>query len=40
MDIEEIKQKMRQSMVDLFEQIEEGVKFAEYENTPIPGGEC
>ena len=25
-------------MVDLFEQIEEGVEFAEAANTPIPGG--
>ena len=25
-------------MVDLFEQIEEGVEFAESANTPIPGG--
>ena len=25
-------------MVDLFEQIEEGVEFAEATNTPIPGG--
>ena len=25
-------------MVDLFEQIEEGVEFAEVANTPIPGG--
>ena len=44
MDIEESEQKMRQEwsllhpMVDLFEQIEEGVDFAEAANTPIPGG--
>ena len=25
-------------MVDLFEKIEKGVKFAESANTPIPGG--
>ena len=25
-------------MVDLFEQIEEGVEFTEATNTPIPGG--
>ena len=25
-------------MVDLFSKIEEGVEFAEYANTPIPGG--
>ena len=45
MDIEESEQKMKQewslldSMVDLFEQIEEGVEFTEAANTPIPGGE-
>ena len=44
MDIEESEQKMKQEwslldpMVDLFEQIEEGVEFAEAANTPIPGG--
>ena len=44
MDIVESKHKMKQEwslldpMVDLFEQIEEGVDFAEAANTPIPGG--
>ena len=44
MDIEESEKKMKQEwslldpMVDLFEQIEEGVEFAEAANTPIPGG--
>ena len=44
MEIEESGQKMKQEwslldpMVDLFEQIEEGVEFAEAANTPIPGG--
>ena len=44
MDIEESEQKMKQKwslldpMVDLFEQTEEGVEFAEAANTPIPGG--
>ena len=44
MDIEDSEQKMKQEwslldpMVDLFEQIEEGVEFAEAANTPIPGG--
>ena len=44
MDIEDIEQKMKQEwslldpIVDLFEQIEEGVEFAEAANTPIPGG--
>ena len=27
-------------MVDLFEQIEEGLKFAESANTPFPGGKA
>ena len=45
MDIEDSEQRMKQQwslldpMVDLFEQIEEGVEFAEAANTPIPGGE-
>ena len=45
MGIEESEQKMNQEwslldpMVDLFEQIEEGVEFAEAANTPIPGWE-
>ena len=44
MDIEESEQKMKQEwslldpIVELFEQIEEGVEFAEGANTPIPGG--
>ena len=44
MDIEESEQKMKQEwllldpMVDLFEQIEKVVEFAEAANTPIPGG--
>ena len=44
MDIEESEQKMKQewslldSIVDLFEQVEEGVEFAEAANTPIQGG--
>ena len=44
MNIEENEQKMKQEwslldpMVDLFEQIEEGVEFVEAANTPIPGG--
>ena len=44
MDIEDSEKKMKQEwslldpMVDLFEQIEEGVEFAETANTPIPGG--
>ena len=44
MDIEESEQKMKQewplldTMVDLFEKIEEGVDFSESANTPIPGG--
>ena len=44
MYIEDIEQKMKQEwslidpMVDLFEQIEEGVEFVEAANTPIPGG--
>ena len=44
MDIEESEQKIKQewslldTMVDLFEQIEEGVEFEEAANTPIPGG--
>ena len=44
MDIEESEQKMKQEwslldpIMDLFEQIEEGVEFAEAANTPIPGG--
>ena len=44
MDIEDSEQKMKQEwslldpMVDLFEQIEEGVEFTEAANTPIPGG--
>ena len=44
MDIEESEQKMKQEwslldpMVDRFEQIEEGVDFAEAANTLIPGG--
>ena len=44
MDIEDSEQKMNQEwsllepMVELFEQIEEGVEFAEAANTPIPGG--
>ena len=44
MDIEESEQKMKQEwslldqMVNLFEQIEEVVEFAEAANTPIPGG--
>ena len=43
MDIEESEQKMKQEwslldpILDLFEQIEEGVKFAEAASTPIPG---
>ena len=43
MDIEESEQKMKQEwslldpMVDLFDQIEEGLEFAESANTPIPG---
>ena len=46
MDIEENEHKMKQEwllldpMVDLFEQIEEGVDFAEAANTPIPGGKA
>ena len=42
MYIEESEQKMKQEwsllypMVELFEQIEEGVEFAEAANTPIP----
>ena len=46
MDIEESEQKMKQEwllldpMVDLFEQIEEGVEFAEAANTPTPGGKA
>ena len=44
MDIEESDQKMKREcslldpMVDLFEQIEEGVEFSEAANTPISGG--
>ena len=44
MDIEESDQKTKQErlildpMVDLFEQIEEGVDFSEAANTQIPGG--
>ena len=44
MDIEESEQKMKQEcllldpMVDLFEQIEEGVDFTEAANTQISGG--
>ena len=44
MDIEESEQKMKQEwalldpMVELFEQIEEGVEFTEAANTPIPEG--
>ena len=44
MDIEESEHKMNQEwsllylIVDLFEQIEEGVEFVEAANTPIPGG--
>ena len=44
MDIEESDHKIKQewllldTMVDLFEQIEEGVESAEAANTPIPGG--
>ena len=44
MDIEESEQKMKQEwslidpIVELFEQIEEGVEFSEAANTPIPGG--
>ena len=44
MDIDKSEQKMKQEwslldpMVDIFEQIEEGVKFVEPANTPIPGG--
>ena len=43
-DIEESEQKINQEwllldpMVDLFEQIEEGLEFSEAANTPIPGG--
>ena len=43
MNIEESDQEMKQewllldTMVDLFEQIEEGMEFAEAANTPIPG---
>ena len=43
-DIEKSEQKMKQEwllldpMVDLFEQIEEGVEIIEAANTPIPGG--
>ena len=42
-DIEESEQKMKQEwsllypMVDLFDQIEEGLEFAEAANIPIPG---
>ena len=45
MDIEDSEQEMKQEwslldpMVDLFEQIEEGVEFAEAANTPILRGE-
>ena len=45
MDIEDREQKMKQEwsllepIMDLFEQIEEGVDFEEAANTPIPGGE-
>ena len=44
MKIEESEQKKKKNwslldpMVDLFEQIEEGVHFSEVANTPIPGG--
>ena len=44
MDIEESEHKMKQEwslldpIVELFEQIEEGVEFAEAANTPITGG--
>ena len=44
MDIEESEQKMKQEwslldpIMDIFEQIEEGVEFAEAANTPIPEG--
>ena len=44
MYIEESEQKIKQEwslldpMVNLFEQIEEVVEFAEADNTPIPGG--
>ena len=44
MDIDKSEQKMKQEwslldpMVDIFEQIEEGVEFSESANTPIPGG--
>ena len=44
MDIEKSKNKMKQEwslldpMVELFEQIEEGVEFTEAANIPIPGG--
>ena len=44
MDIEDIEQKMKQEwllldpIVDIFEQIEEGVVLSEAANPPIPGG--
>ena len=44
LDKEDSEHKMKQewslldTMVDLFEQIEEGVEFAEAANTPMPGG--
>ena len=44
MEMEESEQSMKQEwllldpIVDLFEQIEEGLEFTEAANTPIPGG--